>query len=93
MTIKGVDDNEDQLKLPLIFCHVYDGVEINTAVPWDELGSSTQALAKGIVDYYQMVASVKVDAHVSIRSINFKDFDPDEGLSFYIISHSRSCGR
>lgn len=72
--------------LPLIYTHTYDNVEINTTVPWPELSSDVQALAKGVVDYYKMQASIKVDANVRIRSVNIEDHDLERGMAFYLIA-------
>lgn len=90
--IKSVDENEDQGMLPLIFTHMYDGVEINSAVPWDELDDSTQLLAKKVVDYYRMQASVKVDAQVNIKSVNIESDDEDMGMLFSLIATVDSLG-
>lgn len=84
--LKGVDDDEEQPTLDLIFTHIYDTVQINTTVPWDELDPKTQVLAKKVVDYYRMQASVKVDAEVRIRKLNITEHDPDEGLIFSLIA-------
>jgi len=81
-----VEGDEDQEMLPLIYTYVYDDVDINTAVPWPELPEETQVLAKKVVDYYRMQASIKVDAQVSIRSINIDDHDTDKGMHFYVVA-------
>ena len=90
--IKGVEDDEGHGMLDLIYTHIYDEVEINTTVPWPELPSTTQALAKKVVDYYRMQASIKVDAQVSIRSINIEDPDTESGMAFYVLATVEPLG-
>jgi len=90
--VKSVDNDEEQMMLPLIYSHVYDEVEINTAVPWSELEPRTQVLARKVVDYYRMKASVHVDSHISIRSINIESDDEDEGMVFYLIATVEPLG-
>lgn len=85
-------DDDDQLKLPLIFTHIYDSVEINSPVPWDEMDESSQRLAKKVVDYYRMQASVKVDAHIDIRSLNIESDDEDEGMMFSLVATVEAVG-
>lgn len=79
-------DSENEPMLPLIFTHMYDDVEINSAVPWDELDDSTQLLAKKVVDYYRMQASVKVDAQINIRSVNIENDYEDLGMMFSLVA-------
>lgn len=78
--------DENQLYLPLIFTHLYDGVEINSSVPWDELSDSTQLLAQKVVDYYRMQASIKVDAQIDIKAINLEGNDSETGMLFSLIA-------
>lgn len=92
MTIRGVEGNESQGMLGLIFTHTYDDVEINTTVPWPELSTTAQALAVKIVDYYKMQASIKVDSQVTIRSVNIEDPDTDKGMAFYLIATVEAVG-
>jgi hypothetical protein len=80
-----MDKDNDEPKLPLIFTHVYDTVEINTTVPWQDMDPTSQALAKKVVDYYRMQASIKVDAHVQIRSLNVDFYTPDDGMLYSVI--------
>jgi hypothetical protein len=84
--IKRVTDDENQMKLPLIFTHVYDTVEICSAVPWDELDDKTQRLAKKVVDYYRMKASVNVDAQVDICALNIEGGYEDLGMLFSLVA-------
>lgn len=83
---KGVTDDQNQMELPLMFTHTYDTVEINTAVPWDELDDSTQLLAHKVVDYYRMQASIRVDAQVTIKSITLESDDKDMGVVFSLVA-------
>lgn len=89
---KGVADDENQMELPLMFTHTYDTVEINTAVPWDELDDSTQLLARKVVDYYRMQASVRVDAQVTIKSITLESDDKDMGVVFSLVAAVEPLG-
>jgi hypothetical protein len=89
---KSVSKDEDQPMLPLIFTHVYDTVEINSAVPWDELDESSQRLAKKVVDYYRMQASIKVDAQIDIQSLNIESDDEDEGMLFSLVACVEALG-
>ena len=77
--------DEDDPMLPLVFTHVYDTVEINTTVPWESMDPTSQALAKKVVDYYRMQASIKVDAHIQIRSLNVDFYTPDNGMLYSVI--------
>jgi hypothetical protein len=89
--IKGVaKDNED--KLPLIFVHTYDDVEINTTVPWTELGDHVQKLARRVVDFYRMHASIKVEADVQIKSLNITGWDEDFGLAYSLVCTVEAVG-
>lgn len=85
-------DDDNQMDLPLIFTHTYDEVEINSPVPWDELDPATQRVAKRVVDYYRMQASVKVDAQVNIHSVNIEGDYGDDGMLFSLIATVESLG-
>jgi hypothetical protein len=84
--IKSVEGDEEQLKLPLVFTHVYDDVEINTAVPWPELSEKTQALCIKVVDYYKMQSSINTEADIDIRQLNITQHDPEKGLMYSLIA-------
>lgn len=90
--IKSVEGDEEQLRLPLIFTHVYDDVDINTAVPWPELSEKTQALCIKVVDYYKMQASISLDAHIDIRELNVNEHDPEKGLVYSLIATVEALG-
>lgn len=85
-------DDENQMELPLIFTHTYDEVEINSAVPWDELDLTTQRVAKKVVDHYRMQASVKVDAQVNIKAVNIEGDYGTDGMLFSLIATVDSLG-
>lgn len=85
-------DDDEQPTLPLIFTYVYDDVDINSPVPWDELSSETQHLAKRVVDHYRMRASVKVDAQITVKSLNIEADDEDVGLLFSLIATVEPLG-
>lgn len=89
---KGMADDENQMELPLIYSHIYDEVEINSAVPWDELDETTQRVAKKVVDYYRMQASVKVDAQVNIKAVNIEGDYGSDGMMFSLIATVDSLG-
>lgn len=90
--IKGVDDDEENPTLPLIFTHIYDTVEINTAVPWPELDCKTQRLAMRLVDHYRMQASIRVDAQVNIKSLNVTSHSPEGGMIYSLIATVEALG-
>jgi hypothetical protein len=89
---KSVPDDENQMELPLLYTHVYDEVEINSPVPWDELDPTTQRVAKRVVDYYRMQASIKVDAQIDIKSVNIEGDYGDDGMLFSLIATVDSLG-
>ena len=85
------DEDTDPM-LPLIFTHVYDEVEINSAVPWEELSPKMQLLAEKVVDHYRMRASVNVDAQVNVRALNIESSCDSKALTFSIIAGVEALG-